>query len=128
VLNLFVLLVLFLSHDVHLDEYQILMLILNEYCAVMQMLILLFLVEQELPTLPEHLNYPRVFSGVRATRSLVLCVMFCRSLFVLFSFFFWPLRVCPSKDLRILITPLVSSNSSSLRFYGILILTFNLFY
>jgi len=26
------------------------------------------------------------FNGVRVTRSLVLCVMFCRSLFVLFSF------------------------------------------
>ena len=28
------------------------------------------------------------FSGVRVTRSLVLCVMFCRSLFVLLYFFF----------------------------------------
>jgi len=37
----------------------------------------------ELPTLPEHLSSPSVFSGVRVTRSLVLCVMFCRSLFVL---------------------------------------------
>ena len=36
--------------------------------------------------------------------------MFCRSLFVLLSFFFWPL-CCLSFDLRILITPLVSSNS-----------------
>ena len=40
-----------------------------------------------------------------------LYVMFCRSLFVLLSFFFWPL-CCLSFDLRILITPLVSSNSS----------------
>jgi hypothetical protein len=30
------------------------------------------LVEQELLTLPEHLNSPSVFSGVRVTRSLVL--------------------------------------------------------
>ena len=37
--------------------------------------------------------------------------MFCRSLFVLLSFFFWPLR-CLSFVLRILITPLVSSNPS----------------
>jgi hypothetical protein len=37
--------------------------------------------------------------------------MFCRSLFVLFCFFFWPL--CRLLfDLQILITPLVSSNSS----------------
>ena len=32
------------------------------------------LVEQELLTLPEHLSSPPVFSGVRVTRSLVLCV------------------------------------------------------
>jgi hypothetical protein len=31
-----------------------------------------------------------VFSGVPVSRSLVLCVMFCRSLLVLLSFFFWP--------------------------------------
>ena len=46
------------------------------------------LVEQEIPILPEHPSTPLVFSGVRVTRSLVLCVcfmcMFCRSLFVLF--------------------------------------------
>ena len=29
---------------------------------------------------------PPVFSGVPVTQSLVLCVMFCRSLFVLLSF------------------------------------------
>ena len=34
------------------------------------------LVEQELPTLPGHLSSPLVFSGVRVTRSLVLCVCF----------------------------------------------------
>jgi hypothetical protein len=33
-------------------------------------------VEQELPTLPEHLSSPPVFSGVRVTRSLVLYVCF----------------------------------------------------
>jgi hypothetical protein len=31
----------------------------------------LILVEQELPTLPEHLSSPQVFSGVRVTRFLV---------------------------------------------------------
>jgi hypothetical protein len=30
------------------------------------------LVEQELPTLPEHMSSPPVFSGVRVTRSLVI--------------------------------------------------------
>jgi hypothetical protein len=42
------------------------------------------LVEQELPTLPEHLSSPPVFSGARVTRSLVVCVTFCKSLFVLY--------------------------------------------
>jgi hypothetical protein len=38
--------------------------------------------------------------------------MFCRSLFVLLYFFFWPLCCLFFFDLRILTTPLVSSNSS----------------
>ena len=38
--------------------------------------------------------------------------MFCRSLFVLLYFFFWPLCCLSFFDMRILITPLVSSNSS----------------
>ena len=44
--------------------------------------------EQELLTLPEHLSSPAVFSGVRVTRSLVVCVCFvdrCLS-FSTFSF------------------------------------------
>ena len=61
------------------------------------------------------MSSPPVFSGVRVTRSLVLYVMFCRSLFVLLSFFFWPL-CCLFFDLRILITPLVSSSSSCINF------------
>ena len=39
--------------------------------------------------------------------------MFFRSLLILLSFFFWPLCCLISFDIRILITPLVSSNSSS---------------
>jgi hypothetical protein len=61
--------------------------------------------EQELPTLPEHLSSPLVCS---VTRSLILgvrCVDRC------LPFFFWPL-CCLSFDLRILITRLVSANSS----------------
>jgi len=42
------------------------------------------LVEQELLTLPEHLRSPPVFSVVHVARFSVFCVMFCRSLFVLF--------------------------------------------
>ena len=48
-------------------------------------------IKQELPILPEHLSSPPVFSGVRVTRSLVLCVCFVDSFFVLLYFFFWPL-------------------------------------
>ena len=40
-----------------------------------------------------------------------MCVL-CRSLFVLLYFFFWSLCCVSFFDLRILITPLVSSNSS----------------
>ena len=48
------------------------------------------------------------FCGIRVARSLVFCVVLCRSLFVLLSFF----------DLRILITPLVSSKISNLMSLG----------
>ena len=68
------------------------------------------LVEQELLSLPEHMNSTPVFSGVRVTRSLVLCACFVVSLFVRFSF--RHCVVCLIFGLRILITPLVSSNCS----------------
>ena len=48
--------------------------------------------------------------------------MFCRSLFVLLYFFFWSLCCLFFFDLRILITPLASSNS----FFSPLELTFNI--
>ena len=61
----------------------------------------LFIVEQELLTLPEHLSSPLVFSGVRVTRYLVLyvcfvdhCLFFCTFSFghcVVCSSVFWPL-------------------------------------
>ena len=59
--------------------------------------------EQELFILPEHLSSPPVFS--------FMC-MFCRSLFFLLYFFFWPLCCLFFFDIRIMIIPLVSSNSS----------------
>ena len=70
------------------------------------------IVEQELPTLPEHLSSSSVFSGVRVTRSLVLyvyfvdrCLSFCTfSLAIALSFL---LRYTDSDYL-----PLVSSSSS----------------
>ena len=36
-------------------------------------------------------EFTPVFSWVRVAESVVFCVMFCRSLFVLLYFFFWPL-------------------------------------
>ena len=59
-------------------------------------------------TLPENLSLSRILSGVCAARSLVFCVVFCRSLFVLLSFIFWPFHCLPF-DLQFLITPLVLS-------------------
>jgi hypothetical protein len=70
------------------------------------------LVKQELPTHPKHLRSSPVSSGVRVTWSLVFCVVLCRSLFVLLYFFIWPLCCLSFVDLRIQITPLVSSRSS----------------
>ena len=49
------------------------------------------------------------------TQSLVFCVMFCRSLFVLLYFYFSPLCCLFFFDLRILIPSLVSSISSYLK-------------
>ena len=46
-----------------------------------------------------HRVHPLGFNGVLVNRSLVLCVMLCRSLFVPLSFFFWPLH-CLSFYLR----------------------------
>jgi hypothetical protein len=57
----------------------------------------------KIPVCPPH------FSGVRVTRSLVLCVCLLDRCFPLF---FWPLCYLSFVDLRILITPLVSSNTS----------------
>jgi hypothetical protein len=57
-------------------------------------------------------EFTPVFSGVRVIQSLVLCVMFCRSSFVLLSFFHWPFYCLPSFNLQFLIIPLVSSNLS----------------
>jgi hypothetical protein len=70
------------------------------------------LVEQELLTPPEHLNLPAVFSMVRVAQSLVFCIMFCRSLFVLCPCFSFGQMYCLSFNLQLLITTLTSSNLS----------------
>ena len=71
------------------------------------------LVWQELLTIFKHLRSSPIFSGVRVTWSLVFYAMSCRSLFVMSSFIFWSLCCFSFFDLRILITPLVSSNPSN---------------
>jgi hypothetical protein len=63
------------------------------------------LVEQELLTLSEDLSSPPIFSEVPVTRYLVLCVCFCKWLFVRLSFFIWPFFCLFYFDLRILMTP-----------------------
>ena len=57
-----------------------------------------------------HCNSFTQQDKVHMIRSLVLCVVFCRS-FIL-SLIFWSLCDLSFADLRIRITPLVSSNSS----------------
>jgi hypothetical protein len=49
--------------------------------------------------------------GVAFVQSLVFCAVFCKSLFVLLSFLFWPLY-CLSFHLRVLVTIVVSPNCS----------------
>ena len=66
------------------------------------------LVEQEQLTFHEHPSLVPVLSGVCVTRSLVLCVCFVDHCLPFCPFL--PLR-CPSFDLRIPFTPLVSWNS-----------------
>ena len=58
------------------------------------------------------LDFISVFSGDHVAQSLVFCVVFWRSLFVLLSLFFWPLH-CLSLEVRLLIIPLVYWHFSS---------------
>jgi hypothetical protein len=51
------------------------------------------LVEQKQPTFSEHLSVSPVFSVVRIVRTLVFCVVLCRSLFVFLYVLFWSLYV-----------------------------------
>ena len=54
------------------------------------------LVEHELLTLQEHLSSPPILSGVRVTRSLVLCVCFVDRCLSFCTFSFGHCVVCPS--------------------------------
>ena len=61
----------------------------------------------------EHLSFrttrvhPRILVGLRCSIFSFIC-MFCRSLFVLWLFFFWPFYCLSFFDLWTLVTPLVS--------------------
>ena len=66
----------------------------------------------DLLTLPEHQVEYAVFSGISIIRFFSFMCMFCRSLFVLLYFFYWPLCCLSYFDLRILIAPLVSLSVS----------------
>ena len=74
---------------------------------------LVSLVEQELPTLPQHLSSPPAFSGVRVRGDMCVfvdrCLSFC-------TFSFWPLYCLFFFDIRIMVTPLfyVANNISQL--------------
>ena len=61
------------------------------------------LVEQARPTLTEYLSSSQIFCEVHVGQSLVFCVVFCQSLFVILSYFFWWLY-CLSNYLRLLIS------------------------
>jgi len=71
-------------------------------------------VEHELLTLPEHMSSSPVFSWFRVTRSLVLCVYFVDRCLSFRTFFFWSLCCLFFFDIRIMITLLVSANTSYL--------------
>ena len=73
------------------------------------------LVSNKMSCLAESANpiRSRIFSGVHVAISLVFCILFYGSLFVLLWFFALPL-CCLSFDLRLLITPVVSSSCSQL--------------
>ena len=87
------LLVLFKTRSISVNSFGDIMASLVAACAVNSVF--------------ELLNCYSIFS---------LMCMFCRSLFVLFSFFCWSFCFL-SFDLRIMITSLVSSNSSSYHSY-----------
>ena len=60
-----------------------------------------FLVVRDIFTLPTHLSLPPIFCGAWVPQSLIFCVVFCRTLYVLLSLFFQQLH-CMSFDSRVL--------------------------
>ena len=91
------------------------------------------------PVLPPYMTYHRVCNQNNTTgvtsevaqftpgfqwgscHSIFSCIcMFCRSLFVLLYFFFWPLCCLFFIDLRLLVSPLVSPYSSDIPYYNLI--------
>ena len=68
------------------------------------------LVKQTLLILPKHPSWPPAFNGVTCCSIITFSTVFCRSLFVFLSFFLWPLYCLFFFNLRLMITPLISSN------------------
>jgi hypothetical protein len=62
----------------------------------------ILLIEQELRTYPEYIR--SVFTGVRVVQSLIFDVLFCKSLFVLLSFFLFAIVLSILLYFRLLIT------------------------
>ena len=91
------------------------------------------LVEQELLTLPEHLSSSSVLSGVRVTRSLVLCVCFVDRCLSFCTFTFGHCVVCSSSiygfwlSLWYLQTLLTGQASLNYFCYGIMLLELSKF-
>ena len=67
-------------------------------------------------TLPEHMSSHPVCSGVPVVRSLVSFIVFCTSLFVFVSCFFWSLYCLSSFGQCIVCPPLVNVLSVLLQF------------
>ena len=76
------------------------------------------LVGQELLTIPEHMSSPPVFSEVRVTRSLVLCVLCVDRCLSFYTFSFGHCVVCPLiygfwLPLWYLLTPLTDNSNGN---------------
>ena len=63
-----------------------------------------------------HNSVP-ILSGIRAAQSSVFCVVFCRPLFIILSFFVWLLHYPPFFELWLPTTLLASTNFSYLLTY-----------
>ena len=93
----------------------------TRFCQVASLIYFYYVIQTSLEVCPHvyplhtilmvALIDPRFWGGSCYSIFSFIC-MFCRSLFVPLFFFLWPLSCLFFFDLRILITPLVSSNSS----------------